>query len=210
MTADRPDLHRWPRWKGPQQGNYSRLPGHHTKAQTIFVRWEVLHITGVRQGANQERSVARRRRQCRAGGDLTTKYRHHPCWRRAAPTSPGWAVPTGNSAASSRTGGRTPSGQQRLGASGGSTVAEVFNSDVANLTTISLAPVSLLVTALGASLKWLAELFGQPTEQQEVPLKEKGIFLIEPSRRRRSARTARARKSSGRRPSPGTSSRSPT
>ncbi|MFL0287314.1 DUF4157 domain-containing protein [Mycobacterium sp. SMC-21] len=72
----------------------------------------------------------------------------------------------------------TKRANKRLGASGGSTVAERLNSDVANLTTISLAPVSLLVTALGASLKWLAELFGQPTEQQEVPLKEKGIFLI--------------------------------
>ncbi|HKP41172.1 DUF4157 domain-containing protein [Mycobacterium sp.] len=72
----------------------------------------------------------------------------------------------------------TERANKRLGASGGATAAERFNSDMANLTSIELAPVSLLVTALSASLKWLAELFGPPTEQQQVPLKEKGIFLI--------------------------------
>lgn len=67
---------------------------------------------------------------------------------------------------------------KRLGRSDGMTAAERLDSDMANLTTIELAPVSLLITALGASLRWAAELFSGPTDQQEVEVKNKGIFLI--------------------------------
>lgn len=61
---------------------------------------------------------------------------------------------------------------------GGDTVRERMSNANANLLSLELAPVTLLTTAVGASLRWLADAFAGPRQQQEIPLKHEGIFLI--------------------------------
>ncbi|MCB0200868.1 MAG: DUF4157 domain-containing protein [Anaerolineae bacterium] len=61
---------------------------------------------------------------------------------------------------------------------GGDTVRERLSNAAANRLSLELAPVSLLTTAVGAALKWLAELFAGPRQQQEINLKKAGIFLV--------------------------------
>ena len=60
----------------------------------------------------------------------------------------------------------------------GSTVGERLSNAAANRLALELAPVSLLVTALGAALRWLADLFAGPRQQQEIPLDTEGVFLV--------------------------------
>jgi hypothetical protein len=60
----------------------------------------------------------------------------------------------------------------------GDTWAEQQSNMEANLTALQLMPVSLLVTALGASLRWVAELFAGERQQQEIPWKSEGVFLV--------------------------------
>ncbi|MCU1444324.1 MAG: hypothetical protein JWQ59_2474 [Cryobacterium sp.] len=60
----------------------------------------------------------------------------------------------------------------------GDTVSERLSSAMANDLTLELAPVSLLVTALGATMRLIADLFAGPRVQQEIPLENEGIFLI--------------------------------
>ena len=60
----------------------------------------------------------------------------------------------------------------------GDSVGERLSHDAANMAALELAPVSLLVTTLGASLKWFAGRFAGPRQQQEIPLDGKGYFLV--------------------------------
>jgi hypothetical protein len=60
----------------------------------------------------------------------------------------------------------------------GDTTGERLSNAAANRLSLELAPVSLLTTAVGAALKWVAELFAGPRQQQEIPLKKEGVFLI--------------------------------
>jgi uncharacterized protein DUF4157 len=60
---------------------------------------------------------------------------------------------------------------------GGDTVRERLSNSAANRLSLELAPLSLLTTAVGAALRWLADLFAGPRLQQEIPLKKEGIFL---------------------------------
>jgi hypothetical protein len=60
----------------------------------------------------------------------------------------------------------------------GDTVGERLSNAAANRLSLELAPVTLLTTAVGAALRWLADLFAGPRQQQEIPLKTKGIFLV--------------------------------
>jgi hypothetical protein len=61
---------------------------------------------------------------------------------------------------------------------GGDTVAERLSNAAANRLSLELAPVSLLTTAIGAALRWLADLFAGPRKQQEVPMDSEGTFLV--------------------------------
>ncbi|WP_313341534.1 DUF4157 domain-containing protein [Stenotrophomonas sp.] len=60
----------------------------------------------------------------------------------------------------------------------GDTVGERLSNAAANRLALELAPVSLLTTAIGAALSWVAELFAGPRTQQEIPLTKKGIYLV--------------------------------
>jgi uncharacterized protein DUF4157 len=60
----------------------------------------------------------------------------------------------------------------------GDTVGERMSNAVANRVALELAPVTLLTTAVGAALRWLADLFAGPRQEQEIPLEKKGIFLV--------------------------------
>ncbi len=59
----------------------------------------------------------------------------------------------------------------------GDTVGEKMSNSVANRLSLELAPISLLTTAVGATLRFIAELFAGPRKQQEVHMEKKGIFL---------------------------------
>src|SRR5262249_12153548 len=60
----------------------------------------------------------------------------------------------------------------------GDTVGERLSHEAANRLSLELAPVSLAITAIGAALRWLADAFAGPRQQQEIPLKTKGIFVV--------------------------------
>jgi hypothetical protein len=60
----------------------------------------------------------------------------------------------------------------------GDTVAERLSHAQGSMLALEMTPASLLVTAVHAALRWLADLFAGPRKQQEVPLREKGIFLV--------------------------------
>jgi hypothetical protein len=60
----------------------------------------------------------------------------------------------------------------------GDTIGEQLSRDAANRLALELAPVSLLVTAVGAALRWAADLFAGPRQQQPIPLEANGIFLV--------------------------------
>ena len=60
----------------------------------------------------------------------------------------------------------------------GDTVGERMSNAAANRLALELAPVSLLTTAIGAALSWVAELFAGPRTQQEIPFTRKGIYLV--------------------------------
>ncbi len=60
----------------------------------------------------------------------------------------------------------------------GDTVGEQLSNAAANRIALELAPVSLLTTALGATLRLIADLFAGPRVQQEIPLESEGVFLI--------------------------------
>jgi hypothetical protein len=61
---------------------------------------------------------------------------------------------------------------------GGDTVREKLSNAAANRLSLELAPVALLTTAVGAVLRWLADLFAGPRQQQEVSMENEGIFLL--------------------------------
>lgn len=60
----------------------------------------------------------------------------------------------------------------------GDTVGERMSNAAANRLALELAPVSLLTTAIGAALSWVAELFAGPRTQQEIPFSKRGIYLV--------------------------------
>ncbi|MCW3819197.1 hypothetical protein ONA91_32625 [Micromonospora sp. DR5-3] len=60
----------------------------------------------------------------------------------------------------------------------GETTAEQLMNREANRLTLELAPVSLLVTTVGAIAHFIADLFSGPRQQQEVNLAKDGIYLI--------------------------------
>ncbi|HEY0334518.1 MAG TPA: hypothetical protein VGC74_12540, partial [Stenotrophomonas sp.] len=60
----------------------------------------------------------------------------------------------------------------------GDTLGERMSNATANRLSLELTPVSLLTTAIGAALSWMAELFAGPRQQQEIPLTKKGVYLI--------------------------------
>lgn len=60
----------------------------------------------------------------------------------------------------------------------GDTLGERLSNAAANRLALELSPVSLLTTAIGAALSWVAELFAGPRTQQEVPFPKKGIYLV--------------------------------
>ncbi|WP_406409328.1 DUF4157 domain-containing protein [Streptomyces sp. NBC_01643] len=60
----------------------------------------------------------------------------------------------------------------------GETTAERLMNAEANRVTLELAPVSLLITTIGAIAHFLADLFAGPRQQQEINLDEDGIYLI--------------------------------
>lgn len=60
----------------------------------------------------------------------------------------------------------------------GDTVSERLSSEMANELSLELAPVTLLVTALGATMRLIADFFAGPRVQQEVPLENEGVYLI--------------------------------
>ncbi|MET9019911.1 DUF4157 domain-containing protein [Actinopolymorpha sp. NPDC004070] len=60
----------------------------------------------------------------------------------------------------------------------GETSAERLLNAQANVLTLELAPVSFLITAVGAIAHFIADLFSGPRQQQEVNLPKDGIFLI--------------------------------
>ncbi|SCL34944.1 protein of unknown function [Micromonospora rhizosphaerae] len=61
---------------------------------------------------------------------------------------------------------------------GGDTTGQRLSNAAANRLALELAPVSLLVTTLGATLRLIADLFAGPRVQQEIPFEREGIFLI--------------------------------
>lgn len=61
---------------------------------------------------------------------------------------------------------------------GGDTAGQRLSNAAANRLALELAPVSLLVTTLGATLRLIADLFAGPRVQQEIPFEREGIFLI--------------------------------
>jgi hypothetical protein len=61
---------------------------------------------------------------------------------------------------------------------GGDTVGERMSNSAANRLALELAPVSLLVTTLGATLRLIADLFAGPRVQQEIPFEREGVFLV--------------------------------
>lgn len=60
----------------------------------------------------------------------------------------------------------------------GDSTGERLSNLAANRLALELTPASLLITTLGAIAGWVADLFAGPRQQQEVPLKKKGIYLI--------------------------------
>ena len=60
----------------------------------------------------------------------------------------------------------------------GETTAEKFMNAEANRVSLELAPVTLLVTTLGAIAHFIADLFAGPRQQQEINLEDDGIYLI--------------------------------
>jgi hypothetical protein len=60
----------------------------------------------------------------------------------------------------------------------GETTAEKLMNAEANRVTLELAPVSLLITTLGAIAHFIADLFAGPRQQQEINLEDDGIYLI--------------------------------
>ncbi|MDG2524155.1 DUF4157 domain-containing protein [Stenotrophomonas sp. HITSZ_GD] len=60
----------------------------------------------------------------------------------------------------------------------GDTTGERFSNLAANRLALEMTPASLLITTLGAIAGWVADLFAGPRQQQEVPLKKKGIYLV--------------------------------
>lgn len=60
----------------------------------------------------------------------------------------------------------------------GDTVADRLSHELANRLALELTPVSLLVTAVHAAVRWVADLFAGPRKQKEIPVHDKGIFLV--------------------------------
>lgn len=60
----------------------------------------------------------------------------------------------------------------------GDTRGEKLSNRMANELALELAPLSLLVTAIGAVVRFIAELFAGPRQQQEVEFEKEGIFLV--------------------------------
>ena len=60
----------------------------------------------------------------------------------------------------------------------GLTVGEQLSNQAANEISLELAPLSLLTTAVGATLRLIADLFAGPRQEQEVNFESQGIFLI--------------------------------
>ncbi len=60
----------------------------------------------------------------------------------------------------------------------GSTWAERQSNAQANMLAIELMPVSAVITALGATLRWFADLFGGPRDNQEIHFGREGVYLV--------------------------------
>lgn len=60
----------------------------------------------------------------------------------------------------------------------GSTMLERQSNAQANLIAIELTPITFVLSGLGASLRWVADLFSGPTDNQEIPFPHEGTFLV--------------------------------
>lgn len=60
----------------------------------------------------------------------------------------------------------------------GSTLAERQSNAQANLLAIELLPVSFVITSLGSTLRWFADLFAGETSDQEINFDHEGVFLV--------------------------------
>jgi hypothetical protein len=60
----------------------------------------------------------------------------------------------------------------------GDTTRERLSNAAANRLALELAPVSLAVTSLGATMRLIADSFSGPRQQQEIPLEKEGFFLV--------------------------------
>ena len=74
--------------------------------------------------------------------------------------------------------GDTKRAWNQVGNSAGSGFFERRSDDMANLTAVGLLPISALVTSLGASLRWSSDFFAGDRQQQEIPMKVPGTYLI--------------------------------
>lgn len=60
----------------------------------------------------------------------------------------------------------------------GSTMAERQSNAQANLLAIELLPVSFVITALGSTLRWFADLFSGESSDQEIHFDKEGVYLV--------------------------------
>jgi hypothetical protein len=60
----------------------------------------------------------------------------------------------------------------------GSTMLERQSNAQANLIAIELTPLTFVLSGLGASLRWVADFFSGPTDNQEIPFPHEGTFLV--------------------------------
>ncbi|MDX1908575.1 MAG: hypothetical protein SF053_16175 [Bacteroidia bacterium] len=147
--------------------------------QTIHYKWELFDITqyakkqiakdpaGTKDGAKPEQTLEQRieafkNAKSGTGKDVTGMGGANREFKREFED---WWKDTKRAAK----GAKNPNGD---------TVGERLSNSAANRLSLELAPVTLLTTAVGAVLKWLADLFAGPRQQQEIPLEKEGIFLI--------------------------------
>jgi hypothetical protein len=64
-----------------------------------------------------------------------------------------------------------------IGASG-DTFFERRANDVANVSSLAMLPASVLVTAVGSTLRWIGDAFAGERQQQGVPMRKEGTYLV--------------------------------
>ena len=67
---------------------------------------------------------------------------------------------------------------RRVANPAGDTVAERLSHLQGSMLALEMTPTSLLITAVRATFRLIADLFAGPRKQQEIPLGQKGIFLV--------------------------------